>query len=30
LVIGPTIAGFFLTMWDLFEEKYKKNLENDF
>ena len=29
LVIGPVIAGFFLTMWHLFEEKYNDNLDNN-
>ena len=29
LVIGPVIAGFFLTMWKLFEEKFKKELKNN-
>lgn len=29
LVIGPVIAGFFLIMWHLFEEKYNENLNND-
>lgn len=26
-VIGPVIAGFFLVVWDMFEERYKKELE---
>lgn len=29
LVIGPVIAGFFITMWHLFEEKYQDNLDNN-
>lgn len=26
-VIGPIIAGFFISMWEMFEEEYKKELE---
>jgi len=29
LVIGPVIAGFYLTMWNLFEEKYHDGLDSD-
>ncbi len=29
LVIGPVIAGFFLVMWHMFEEKYNDRLDNN-
>ncbi len=29
LIIGPIIAGIFITMWSIFEEKYKKELKNN-
>ncbi len=28
-VLGPVFAGVFLTMWDMFEKIYKKELDND-